>query len=307
LQSDDYRAITVQEACNAIASREGGPDASVAAAHARLASGDPSAPRPPRASKKGCCFDARQLNVDEFLPHLRSLSWYEDQIAHVEAVPERPAQYMRLSTPISGATERALLSRSLHRLYTHQVRAVEAALEGKNVAVAASTASGKSLCYNIPIMEAIAQDAKACAIYIFPTKALAQDQMGAVRRLLEAGFANMAPVVEVYDGDTAPGERDRIRDTAQLVITNPDMLHCSILPVHQQFARILANLRSASSNPLAPPGSLPCSQHPTSDGISWEKLVWRKRQQDQTAPALSAIISLPQLMLHCGFWCRTDR
>mmetsp|Transcript_3188 Transcript_3188/g.7506 ORF Transcript_3188/g.7506 Transcript_3188/m.7506 type:complete len:189 (+) Transcript_3188:528-1094(+) len=155
---------------------------------------------------------------------------------------------MRLSTPISGATERALLSRSLHRLYTHQVRAVEAALEGKNVAVAASTASGKSLCYNIPIMEAIAQDAKACAIYIFPTKALAQDQMGAVRRLLEAGFANMAPVVEVYDGDTAPGERDRIRDTAQLVCRDRRgaLVHRGVRRAHRpRHQKAAAGLRGA--------------------------------------------------------------
>lgn len=140
--------------------------------------------------------------------------------------------------------------------------------------VSTSTASGKSLCYNLPVIEALSSSSGATAIYIFPTKALAQDQLRALREFMAAAFPDETPIADVYDGDTpqvgispgglsqmSPGvmgssgslersvlgrlqdERAEIRSRAQLLITNPDMLHQSILPVHRQFSTLLANLR----------------------------------------------------------------
>ncbi|GIL86775.1 hypothetical protein Vretifemale_15010 [Volvox reticuliferus] len=117
---------------------------------------------------------------------------------------------------------------------------------GRHVVVATSTASGKSLCYLVPLMQALSDDPDACALLMFPTKALAQDQLRAIRGLMEAAFGGptgtVVPAVEVYDGDTSMSERPDIRQRAQVVLTNPDMLHATVLPGHRQFHRLLAKL-----------------------------------------------------------------
>ncbi|GLI69803.1 hypothetical protein VaNZ11_014504 [Volvox africanus] len=117
---------------------------------------------------------------------------------------------------------------------------------GRHVVVATSTASGKSLCYMVPLMQALSEDPDACALLMFPTKALAQDQLRAIRGLIEAAFGDhegaAMPAVEVYDGDTSMSERPDIRQRAQVVLTNPDMLHATVLPGHRQFSRLLSKL-----------------------------------------------------------------
>lgn len=178
-------------------------------------------------------------------------------------MPARPARYRRPLSHLAPSTLRALqLTKHIgpDMLFYHQSLAVDALLTdgAPAVVVSTSTASGKSLCYNIPVLEALAADPSACALYMFPTKALAQDQLRALQDLVAAAFApdleedggadapQQLPVVAVYDGDTSQGERPGIRDRAQLLITNPDMLHLSILPFHGQFRRMLANLRQVS-------------------------------------------------------------
>eukprot|EP00891_Asterochloris_glomerata_P009914 jgi/Astpho2/9914/e_gw1.00152.3.1_t len=165
------------------------------------------------------------------------------QAVHFEHLPARAPRYAVPSHPLSPQVEAAIAAKGVSRLFTHQAAAVDSVMSGRHTVVSTSTASGKSLCYNIPILEALAQDPRACAIYMFPTKALAQDQLRALRIMCEAAFGKKAPGVEVYDGDTAQSERSEVRDRAQLLITNPDMLHRSILPVHTQFSRVLAHLR----------------------------------------------------------------
>eukprot|EP00268_Persea_americana_P046729 TRINITY_DN4827_c0_g1_i4.p1 TRINITY_DN4827_c0_g1~~TRINITY_DN4827_c0_g1_i4.p1 ORF type:complete len:647 (-),score=103.78 TRINITY_DN4827_c0_g1_i4:92-2032(-) len=137
---------------------------------------------------------------------------------------------------------KALLERiGISSLYSHQAESIRASLSGKNVVVATSTSSGKSLCYNLPVLEVLSENLLSCALYLFPTKALAQDQLRALLGMTaEMGISLN---VGVYDGDTSQADRAWLRDNARLLITNPDMLHMSILPCHRQFQRILSNLR----------------------------------------------------------------
>ncbi|KAL3163301.1 hypothetical protein ABBQ32_009693 [Trebouxia sp. C0010 RCD-2024] len=206
--------------------------------------GGKAPPRPPQVVRKHePCLDTTPMCTNDFLKHIRQLGWYADQIVHMEDLPARQPQYALPSTPLSEPVQAALAARDINQMFTHQAKAVDAVLAGKNVVVSTSTASGKSLCYNIPVLEALVQDRRACALYMFPTKALAQDQLRALRQMCAAAFGDDAPHVEVYDGDTVRAERGETRDRAQLLITNPDMLHRSILPLHSQFSRILAHLK----------------------------------------------------------------
>jgi DEAD/DEAH box helicase domain-containing protein len=135
----------------------------------------------------------------------------------------------------------ALVGRGITDLYSHQAEAVAAALAGEDVAVVTPTASGKSLCYLLPVLDAVARDPDATAILLYPTKALAQDQFQAVRSLSAA--AGMDLRTFTYDGDTPPGARSALRQAGQVVLTNPDMLHTGILPNHTSWVRLFSGLR----------------------------------------------------------------
>jgi len=127
-------------------------------------------------------------------------------------------------------------------LYTHQAKAVNGVRQGRNVMVSTSSASGKTLCYNIPVTEAMLSERSSRAIYLFPTKALAQDQL---RSLQELFYPELLKIEEfaTFDGDTPQAERAEIRRRARIVLTNPDMLHMGILPNHAQWSRLLRQLR----------------------------------------------------------------
>jgi len=127
-------------------------------------------------------------------------------------------------------------------LYTHQAEAVQLAREGRDIVVVTSTASGKTLCYNIPVIEALMRDPKAAALYVFPTKALAQDQQRGLARIRE--LESLLPVRSgTYDGDTPDSARRQLREQANVILTNPDMLHQGILPSHPSWRRFFAGLR----------------------------------------------------------------
>jgi DEAD/DEAH box helicase domain-containing protein len=126
-------------------------------------------------------------------------------------------------------------------LYTHQVEAIELAMNGRSVAVVTPTASGKSLCYLIPVLDAIAKEPESTAILMYPTKALAQDQLTELRELSDAAELELRTFT--YDGDTPPGVRSALRQAGQVVLTNPDMLHTGILPHHTQWVRLFKGLR----------------------------------------------------------------
>jgi len=163
-------------------------------------------------------------------------------MVHVEHIPPRPARSARLRLPLPEALQDCLTEHGLFPLYSHQAEAINYARDGKNVMVATSSASGKTLCYNAPVMEAILTEPRSCALYLFPTKALAQDQL---RSLNETFYPALFQSGEVttFDGDTPQVERADIRRRARVVLTNPDMLHLGILPNHQQWSRLLRRLK----------------------------------------------------------------
>jgi DEAD/DEAH box helicase domain-containing protein len=142
---------------------------------------------------------------------------------------------------LEPGVERALRRRGIPLLYSHQRRAFELAAQGKHVVVATPTASGKSLCYNLPILQALASDPTARALYLFPTKALSRDQEEALRDMMcDAGLSVGAIT---YDGDTPNDARRAARQRAGVLLTNPDMLHAGIMPHHTAWARFFSNLR----------------------------------------------------------------
>lgn len=167
-------------------------------------------------------------------------------------LPAQPAAWAPIPAELHPTVIRALHARGIAQLYSHQAEAVEHALAGRSVAVVTPTASGKTLCYNLPVLHALLAAPQGRALYLFPTKALAQDQLAELRRwsgaLQDAAPAALRPVAQTifpatYDGDTPAPDRTRIRKTARLVLTNPDMLHVGILPYHTQWAEFLAGLR----------------------------------------------------------------
>ncbi len=135
----------------------------------------------------------------------------------------------------------ALGRRGIEALYSHQAEAIEALRAGRDIAVVTPTASGKSLCYNLPVLQAITEDPAARALYLFPTKALSQDQTAELRDL--AGLAELELNAGVYDGDTPTPIRSSIRAAGQIVVTNPDMLHAAILPQHTKWFQLFEQLR----------------------------------------------------------------
>jgi DEAD/DEAH box helicase domain-containing protein len=179
-----------------------------------------------------------------FLSELRRRRDYAGQLVHVQTIPARPPRYGELHFKLSQPVSRALAAAGAERLYTHQAEAINAAFAGHNVVVATSTASGKTLCFNAPVLEALARDPLARALYLYPTKALAQDQLGKWQGLIRgAGDGIINPLAATYDGDTPQSARGRIRKTARVLLTNPDMLHTGILPNHPLWAEFFRHLR----------------------------------------------------------------
>lgn len=182
------------------------------------------------------------MNTSAFLRHLTLQPTYNAQIAHIEHIPPRDASCAELARPLVSSLQGCLDEHGLLPLYTHQAEAVNNARQGRNVMVSTSSASGKTLCYNIPVLEAILTEVGSRALYLFPTKALAQDQL----RTLQELFCLPPLSVEefaTFDGDTPQAERPQIRKRARIILTNPDMLHIGILPNHQSWSRLLRHLR----------------------------------------------------------------
>ena len=156
-------------------------------------------------------------------------------------LPPREARYAPLPETLHPGVAAALSGRGVGRLYTHQAESFALASTGHDLVVSTPTASGKSLCYNLPVLDALARDGSARALYLFPTKALSRDQEEALRALMrEAGIEHGAVT---YDGDTPGDARRAARERTGVLLTNPDMLHAGILPHHASWARLFANLR----------------------------------------------------------------
>ncbi len=162
-------------------------------------------------------------------------------IVHHERIPARDASFADLPPWIDRRIVTGLAARGIDRLYTHQADALETVRAGEDVVVVTPTASGKTLCYAIPTLQAIAEDPAARALWLFPTKALGQDQVAEFSELSAA--AGLAVSTATYDGDTPAPIRSAIRSAGQVVVTNPDMLHAAILPHHTKWFQLFEQLR----------------------------------------------------------------
>jgi len=182
------------------------------------------------------------MDTSAFLHHLTAQPGYSQQIVHVEHVPPRDARHGELAVPLADGLRECLAGHGLLPLYTHQADAVNHVRRGKNVMVATASASGKTLCYNIPALQALLTEPGACCLYLFPTKALAQDQLRTLNQLASPALFT-GDEFATFDGDTPRPERAGIRRRARVVLSNPDMLHLGILPNHRQWSRLLRSLR----------------------------------------------------------------
>lgn len=172
--------------------------------------------------------------------------WQDDpafmrNVTRWEELPAREGSYAEFPVSLDPRLRETLRRRGIERLYSHQAAALRAAARGENVVVVTPTASGKTLCYNIPVINKFMADGESRALYLFPTKALSQDQVAELKALV--GEMRIDLRTHTYDGDTAPGLRQAIRQSGNIVVTNPDMLHTGILPHHTKWVKLFQNLK----------------------------------------------------------------
>ena len=168
----------------------------------------------------------------DFIGFLKNDREFQLQLAGEKSIPSLPAHY--IDFPVKDRLRKVLADRGITQFYSHQSRAVELIRQGENVLLMTPTASGKSLVYNIPVLESILDDPDARALYIFPLKGLEQDQLKSLKELSSAlGIDNAG---EVYDGDTIAAQRRQIREyLPNVIFTNPDMLHLALIPFHKKW------------------------------------------------------------------------
>ncbi len=181
------------------------------------------------------------MDVSKFLDKVKSDDFYGEQIVHMHTIPTRSARFGELKDPLPKELAEALGRSGIEKLYTHQVKAVESLRRGRDVVIVTSTASGKTLCYNVPVLESLLDDPGSRALYLYPTKALAQDQLRVLKRYSSEGGIPFE--AGTYDGDTPSAQRRKLRDGARILLTNPDMLHSGILPNHAKWAPFFSRLR----------------------------------------------------------------
>ncbi len=179
--------------------------------------------------------------LDQVLADLRADPRFMGAVYHWQVLPAQSARPVPFPCTVDARLRAACRQRGITELYTHQAHCYERARAGCNVVLVTPTASGKTLAYNLPILQSCLEDGAATALYLFPTKALAQDQRHELDAMLEA--ANLPLPVFTFDGDTPGSLRTTVRAEGRLVITNPDMLHAGVLPNHPKWARFLRALR----------------------------------------------------------------
>ncbi|MBT3376830.1 MAG: DEAD/DEAH box helicase [Lentisphaerae bacterium] len=182
------------------------------------------------------------MEATTFLQRLTGQRFFDNQVVHVEDLPARPATHQALQNGLTPICEQALSRLGITELYAHQATSVDQIRAGRDIVIVTGTASGKTLCYTIPVIDAVAENSLATVLCIYPTKALAQDQLRGFNALHldDLGVPFMAGT---YDGDTPQNLRRKIRDGGNAILTNPDMLHQGILPQHARWNRFFTNLR----------------------------------------------------------------
>ncbi|HSP66245.1 MAG TPA: DEAD/DEAH box helicase [Bryobacteraceae bacterium] len=185
---------------------------------------------------------ARQSGLSGAIEHFEQ--WMADPDSPVRAIKRqaaRPGEFADFPETLSPALGKALVTRGIARLYTHQAEAFAHAAAGRNVVIVTPTASGKTLCYNLPVLNGLLADPNARAMYLFPTKALAEDQLHEFQKAVDAMGSDLRAFT--YDGDTPQDARRAIRERANVIFTNPDMLHAGVLPHHTKWAKAFENLK----------------------------------------------------------------
>src|SRR4051794_6696247 len=166
---------------------------------------------------------------------------FENQSTAVRRTPAREAEYGPFPESVDPKLREVLAKRGIEKLYTHQAEAYERVSNGENVVIVTPTASGKTLCYNLPVLNLLLSDPGARAMYLFPTKALAEDQLQELHGAIEQMGSEIRAFT--FDGDTPQDARKATRQRANVVLTNPDMRHSGILPHHTRWAQFFENLR----------------------------------------------------------------
>ncbi|WP_083963860.1 DEAD/DEAH box helicase [Spirochaeta cellobiosiphila] len=179
--------------------------------------------------------------MDHFIEGLNEDKQFLRCLTHHETIPSQEGQYLPLPDDLHPQLIEALHQKGIHKLYTHQAECYQSVRQKDNIVVVTPTASGKTLCYNLPILQSLLEDIHSKALYLFPTKALSQDQQSALNELvLPSGL----PIkIVTYDGDTPSSLRISARDQGRIIVTNPDMLHSGILPNHPKWIAFLKTLK----------------------------------------------------------------
>jgi DEAD/DEAH box helicase domain-containing protein len=192
-------------------------------------------------------YNNERMSLLALLSHWRADPQVGPNIIEWRTIPRRHARYEPFPQHLSPELKHLLVSTGIDSLYTHQATSYELISADKNVIIVTGTASGKTLCYNLPVIDRLLRDHTATALYIFPTKALAQDQFSVLKsisaQLMEQNLPADVFRAAIYDGDTPVNNRQVIRSQARIVLTNPDMLHMGILPHHTGWADFLRGLR----------------------------------------------------------------
>src|SRR5688572_3034438 len=205
---------------------------------------------PPAVSRGGAVGQqlalSREVSESSLLSVLKALEIQrtlgtEPVLTALRRFPAQPAEYADFPADLDPRLLAVLQARGLQRLYTHQRAAFDAAAAGRDTVVVTPTASGKTLCYNLPVLDRVLKDGDTRALYLFPTKALAQDQLAELYAVIEGIGADIGTFT--YDGDTPQDARKAIRSRAHVVVTNPDMLHKGILPHHTKWVKLFENLK----------------------------------------------------------------
>jgi DEAD/DEAH box helicase domain-containing protein len=165
---------------------------------------------------------------------------FQGDVTLDHVIPASEARFAPLPDDLRPELAAALAARGIERLYSHQADAYTAVRRGRHLVVVTPTASGKTLCYNLPVLQRLLEHPERRALYVFPTKALAQDQLAELSALKHGLPIDLR--VDTYDGDTAPGRRTAIREGGHIVMTNPDMLHAGLLPHHTRWRRLFSSL-----------------------------------------------------------------
>ncbi len=181
------------------------------------------------------------MSLDTVLSALRHNRDFISQVVAWERVPARPARTVPLSHELLPPLQAGLRARQIDSFFIHQAVAIDAVLGGANVVVSTGTASGKTLCYNVPVLQTLLAEPQAQALYLFPTKALAHDQLAEIAAIISAGHLPIP--VNSYDGDTPRSKRRQIRQAGGILFTNPDMLHSGIMPFHTSWRHLFSQLR----------------------------------------------------------------